>query len=121
MKILVADDSETQRVELKRELEKAGHQVIEASNGVEGLERLQSHPDTALLICDVNMPMMDGLTFCSKIHESGKHPNLQIFMLTSEASPEQKQAAKKYGVRAWIIKPFVAEKLLMAIEKAIKK
>jgi two-component system chemotaxis response regulator CheY len=120
-KILVVDDSESQRVRLRQDLEGAGYQVVEGQNGNDGLEKLESNPDVALVICDVNMPEMDGLTFCSKIHEGGKHVGLPIFMLTTEASPELRQKAKQFGVRAWIIKPHVAAKLLEAAAKVIKK
>src|ERR1017187_8908852 len=113
-KILVVDDSESQRFQLKRDLEGAGHQVLEGLNGQDGLDKLVANPDVNLIICDVNMPGMDGLTMCSKIQEVGKFPGLSIFMLTSEATAELKQKAKQYGVRAWITKPYVAAKLLEA-------
>jgi two-component system chemotaxis response regulator CheY len=102
---------------MKQDLEAAGFTVVEAKDGVDGLEKLNQNSDTRLIICDVNMPNMDGITMCSKIHEGGKFPNLPIFMLTTEASPELKQNAKKFGVRAWIVKPFVPEKLVEAAKK----
>lgn len=120
-KVLVVDDSETQRVQLKKDLENAGYQVLEGTNGTDGLDKLEKNPDVALVISDVNMPGMDGITMCSKIHATGKYANLPIFMLTSEASPEQKQTAKQYGVRAWITKPFVTEKLIAAVGKVTQK
>ena len=119
-KILVVDDSETQRFQTRQDLERAGFTVVEASDGSEGLKKLEQNPDTGLIICDVNMPGMDGLTMCSKVFESGKHPGLPVFMLTTEASVELKQKAKAFGVRAWITKPFIAEKLIEAIRKVIK-
>ena len=118
---MVVDDSESQRARLRQDLESGGYQVVEGQNGADGLEKLAANPDLSLVICDVNMPEMDGLTFCSKIQESGKHPGLPIFMLTTEASPELRQRAKNLGVRAWIIKPHVAAKLLEAASKVIKK
>jgi len=121
IKILVVDDSETQRFELKKVLEGAGYNVLEGVNGVDGIEKLKANPDVALIICDVNMPEMDGLTMCLRIHETGQHKDLPIFMLTSEASAEQKQMAKQVGVRAWITKPFVPEKLLQAVQKVTSK
>jgi two-component system chemotaxis response regulator CheY len=120
-KILVVDDSETQRFELKKVLEGAGYSVIEGVNGVDGISKLKSNPEVSLIICDVNMPEMDGLTMCLKIHETGEFKNVQIFMLTSEASAEQKQMAKQVGVRAWITKPFAPEKLLQAVQKVTSK
>ena len=120
-KIMVVDDSEHQRVQLKKDLEAGGHTVIESKDALDGLEKLETHPDLNLIICDVNMPGMDGITMCSKIHEGGKFPNLPIFMLTSEASAEIKKTAKQFGVRAWITKPHVTAKLLEAVEKVTQK
>lgn len=120
-KILVVDDSESQRTQLKMDLETGGHVVIEGRDGQDGLDKLSQNSEVALVLCDVNMPGMDGLTMCSKIYQGGKFPNLPIFMLTSEATAELKKTAKEYGVRAWITKPYVASKLLDAVAKVIKK
>ena len=120
-KVMVVDDSEHQRFQLKKDLESGGHVVIEGHDAHDGLEKLWQNLDVALIICDVNMPGMDGITMCSKVHESGKFPGLPVFMLTSEASAELKKTAKQFGVRAWITKPYVAAKLLEAVEKVLKK
>lgn len=120
-KILIVDDSESQRFQLKQDLAGAGYEVIEGCDGNDGFEKLQQNPDVALLIADVNMPGLDGISMCSKIHQTGKFVGLPIFMLTTEASPELKQSAKQFGVRAWITKPFVAAKLIEAAGKVIKK
>ena len=119
-KILVVDDSETQRYQLAQELKAAGFQVIDACDGEDGIAKLELNRDVALIICDVNMPGMDGITMCSKIHESGRFPGVPIFVLTTEASVELKHTARKFGVRAWITKPFVPEKLIEAVRKLIK-
>jgi len=120
-KILIVDDSESQRTQLRSDLEKGQHSVIEAGNGHEGLDQLSKNPDVSAIICDVNMPGMDGLTMCLKIKQMNSFPNLPIFMLTSEATAEIKKTAKENGVRAWITKPYVAEKLLGALDKVLKK
>lgn len=119
-KIMVVDDAETQRFQLKKDFESAGYNVVEAVDGVDGLKKLSENADISLIICDVNMPNMDGLTMCSKIHAEGKFKELPIFMLTTEASPELKQTGKSVGVRAWITKPYVAAKILEAAKKVIK-
>lgn len=116
-KILVVDDTEIQRFQLKRDLESAGHQVIDACDGADGLTKLKQNPDVALIICDVNMPNMDGLTMCSQIQADGQHKGIPVFMLTTESSAELKEAGKKCGVRAWITKPHVPEKLFAAVGK----
>jgi two-component system chemotaxis response regulator CheY len=120
-KILVVDDAETQRFQLKKDLEAAGYEVVEAHDGLDGLKVIDLNPDISLVICDVNMPIMDGLTMCSKVKETGKLQGVPIFMLTTEASAEMKQTAKQFGVRAWITKPFVAIKLIEAVGKVVKK
>jgi two-component system chemotaxis response regulator CheY len=118
-KILIVDDSESQRFRLRGDLESFGYAVIEGSNGTEGLNLLEKNPDISLIITDVNMPGMDGLTMCSKIPQAST--GLPVFMLTSEATAELKQMGKKYGVRAWITKPYATDKLMMAITKALTK
>lgn len=118
-KILIVDDSELQRTQLKVVLQGAGHEVIEADDGSVGLDQLEKNPGIQLIVCDVNMPVMDGMTMCIKISESGKYPKMPIFMLTTETSADLKERGKKAGVRAWIVKPFVNEKLLGAITKVL--
>jgi two-component system, chemotaxis family, chemotaxis protein CheY len=84
---------------------------------VNGLDVLSKNSDVALIICDVNMPNMDGITMCQKVHENPQTNKIPIFMLTTEASPEMKAKGKEAGVIAWITKPFVPDKLLAAINK----
>jgi two-component system, chemotaxis family, chemotaxis protein CheY len=116
-KILIVDDSETLRTQLRKTLEEASHEVLEGYDGVNGLETLRANPDVQLILCDVNMPEMDGITMCSKVHEDDGLNKIPIFMLTTESNPEMKAKGKEVGVKAWVTKPFVATKLLAAIEK----
>ncbi len=116
-KILVVDDSETLRTQLRKILEAKGHQVVEAENGVRGLEQFAAHDDLKLVFCDVNMPEMDGLTMCERIRDTMPTRKVPIFMLTTESSKEMKLRGKDAGVMAWVTKPFVEEKLLMAVDK----
>ncbi len=120
-KILVVDDSETVRVQLKKDLEGAGHQVIEAADGVLGLQALKENTDTQLILCDVNMPNMDGLTMCLTVRQENLGNGVNIFMLTTENNPDMKTKGKEAGVRAWITKPYIAEKLLTAVNAVLKK
>ena len=120
-KVMIVDDSETQRFPLKQEFQNAGYQVVEANDGLTGLSTLKENPDVALIICDVNMPGMDGISMCAKIHEMEIFRGIPIFMLTTEASAELKQKAKQFGVRAWITKPFDAKKMIEAAAKVVKK
>ena len=120
-KVLVVDDSESHRFQIKRDLQGAGYEVMEAHDGQDALLKLAEKPKVDLILADVNMPVMDGLTMCAKLHEKGTHLGTPIFMLTTESSNEMKLAGKKVGVNAWIIKPYVIEKLLVAIDKVLKK
>lgn len=118
-KILIVDDSETLRHQLRRDLESAGHEIVEAVDGVDGLEKIRTVKDLKLILCDVNMPNMDGLTMVSKMAQGAGPGSIPIFMLTTEASAEMKARAKDCGVRAWITKPYVVEKLVGAIQKIL--
>ncbi len=116
-KILIVDDSETLRIQLRKVLEGKDHEVVEACDGIKGLEALEANDGIQLVLCDVNMPEMDGLTMIERVHENSKFNTIPIFMLTTESSPEMKSRGKAAGVRAWVTKPFVDAKLLGAVEK----
>lgn len=120
-KILVVDDSETLRSQIRKDLETAGHAVVEAYDGLNGIEMLDGNKDTQLILCDVNMPRMDGLTMCGKVHTTPGYDKIPIFMLTTESNPEMKAKGKDSGVVAWITKPYAAPKLLAAVEKILAK
>lgn len=120
-KILVVDDSDTVRMQLRKDLETKGHKVLEAIDGVDGLIKLQENDGIQLVISDVNMPNMDGFAMCTKIHQDPKYQAIKIFMLTTEASALMKLKGVDAGVRAWIVKPYVTEKLLSAVEKVLPK
>ena len=120
-KILIVDDSEAIRIQLRKDLELNGHVVNEAMDGLDGLNQIAKHTDTELIICDVNMPRMDGLSMCSKVCQDPKNSNVKVFMLTTEASAEMKLRGKDAGVKAWITKPYILDKLLLAINKVCQK
>ncbi len=120
-KILIVDDSEALRTQLREDLEAHSHTVIEAFDGLNGLDQIKKTEGIDLIICDVNMPNMDGLSMCAKLSEMPKYAAMNIFMLTTEASTEMKARGKTVGVKAWIIKPYTLDKLLMAIDKICKK
>lgn len=113
--ILVVDDSETVRLQIRKALEEGGHEVVEAGDGIAGLDALKEHPLIKIILCDVNMPRLDGISMCMKIQENEVTKGIPIIMITTESSPEMKQKSKDAGVKAWITKPFVAEKLLKAV------
>lgn len=116
-RILVIDDAKTMRDTLRDLLTANGFEVVEAENGEQGLEKMSEHA-IDLVISDLNMPGMDGLTMCGHMKEQGyKAP---IFMLTTQTSPELKAKAKDSGVVAWIVKPHKDEVLLGGIRKVLK-
>lgn len=119
MKILIVDDSETLRVQLKKDLEAGGFTVVEGFDGVNGLETLSQNKDVKLVICDVNMPRMDGLTMMEKMASDPETAKIPKLMMTTESSPEMKSRGKAAGVMAWITKPYQADKLLMVLKKVV--
>ncbi len=120
-KILLVDDSETLRSQLKRLVESNGYSVLEAADGKQGLDVLSKNSDVSLIVCDVNMPIMDGITMCMKVSEDPKLNTIPIFMLTTESNIEMKEKGKKAGVKAWITKPFEDVKIVAAIGKILGK
>ncbi len=123
MKILVVDDSRAMRKILRKTLESMGYSessVIEASDGVEGLERLREHrPKIDIILADWNMPNMDGLTFLKKIQSTKDLRHIPVIMVTGEAQKEFVVEALRAGARNYIVKPFTKETLrrkVLAIE-----
>lgn len=116
-RILVVDDAKTMRDNLKELLISDGFEVVEAENGEQGLEMMGQYA-IDLIISDLNMPGMDGITMCSHIKQQGF--NVPIFMLTTQTSPELKVKAKEFGVMAWMVKPHNNEVLLRGIRKVLK-
>ena len=116
-KILVIDDSETVREQVRQTLSGAGYEILEAIDGVDGLEKLRETKDVALALCDVNMPRMTGLEMVAELHRSGI--SIPILMLTSEGQPSLIRRARDAGAKGWIVKPFKPELLLEAMNKLL--
>ena len=119
-KILLVDDSETLRTQLGSLLRTNGYEVVESADGVQGLEAVKSNRDINLIICDVNMPNMDGITMCSHLADDTEANSIPIFMLTTETSVELKQKGKAAGVKGWITKPYNEDKLLTVLGQVLK-
>jgi two-component system chemotaxis response regulator CheY len=113
-KILVIDDSLLVRKQVGTALTGAGYVVVEASDGVDALEKLKVNADVVLVVCDVNMPRMSGLEFLQQVP-----PGTPVVMLTTEGQPELMQRAKQLGAKGWILKPFKPDHLLAAAKKLI--
>lgn len=116
-KILVVDDSSTVRQQVRIALSQAGFQVMEAVDGMDGQQKIASNSDLSMVICDVNMPRMNGLQMLQAIKTAGTANNVPIVMLTSEAQPALIRQAKANGAKGWIVKPFKAEMLVAAVKK----
>ena len=116
-KILVIDDSASVRRQVSGVLCSAGFLVLEASDGLDGAERIRADADLALVICDVNMPRMNGLDMLESLKQEIAERRLSVVMLTTEGQPEAMARAKKSGAMGWIVKPFKEHLLLGAVQK----
>ena len=117
-KILVVDDSATVRQQLRLALAPEGYEVIEARDGAEGLEQMIQVVDLSMAICDVNMPVMDGIEMITRVREKGLE--IPLLMLTTEGQPSLIKKAKAAGAKGWIVKPFDAKLLVKAVQKLAK-
>lgn len=117
--ILVVDDSATVRNEVGSFLKQQGLQVEVAVDGKDGLAKLRSDPGVKLVISDVNMPNMDGLTMVEKIRSELGNQSVHIIMLTTESDPRMKERGKAAGVKGWIVKPFKGDAVVGSIKKLI--
>lgn len=118
-KVLVVDDSATVRNEVSTFLTGNGIQCVVANDGQDGLKKVQSDSDIKLVISDVNMPVMDGLTMVEKIRGELKNSALNIIMLTTESNPKMKERGKAAGVKGWIVKPFNGDAVVGSIKKLL--
>lgn len=117
--ILVVDDSATVRNEVEGFLTRNGVSVATANDGKDGLTKLKSDSAIKLVISDVNMPVMDGLTMVEKIRSELGNSSVHIIMLTTESDPRMKERGKAAGVKGWIVKPFKGDAILGSIKKMI--
>lgn len=115
MRSLVIDDSRAVRIIIGEVLREMGMDVVEASNGLEGLEQLRQHPDIDLVLVDWNMPVMDGLEFITAVRADRSHDALRLVMVTSESETEQVMRAFKAGANEYVMKPFTKEVLIAKI------
>ncbi len=120
-KILIVDDSETIRIELKDALEAAGHKVTAGVDGNDGFQKAESESGFDLVISDYNMPGLDGLSMIKKIKALSKYATTPMAMLTTESSKDLKDAGKEAGVVVWFVKPFDKDKMLTTIQKVFEK
>lgn len=114
--IMIVDDSPSLRQAVVIALKGAGYDVIEAGDGKQGLEQLDGRK-VNLIISDINMPNMDGITMVTEIKRMPAYKFTPIIMLTTEAGADMKEKGKAAGVKAWVVKPFKPDQMLDAVAK----
>jgi len=117
--ILIVDDSAMVRQHVGMVLRRAGFQLAEAANGQEGLDMVDSNRDIDLVICDINMPKMNGLEMVEKVKGKPENETLPILMLTTEGDISLIKRAKLAGAVGWIVKPFNAARLAETVNHLI--
>lgn len=116
-KVLVVDDSASVRQQVALALGQAGFDVVEASDGREGASAIAGDRDIKMVICDVNMPNMNGLEMLAAVKSKPENAGLPVVMLTTEGHPGLIKQAKESGAKGWILKPFKADQLVAAVQK----
>ena len=116
--IMVIDDSASLRNLVSVVLQKAGYEVVEAADGADALSKLDDRR-VHLVVCDVNMPVMDGITFVKHIKQLPKHRFVPIIMLTTETSEDRRLDGQMAGAKAWLVKPFRPEQVVQAVSKLV--
>ncbi|PXF29701.1 Fis family transcriptional regulator [Pokkaliibacter plantistimulans] len=116
--ILVVDDSSSLRSMVSFTLKQQGHSVTEAENGRDALSKAQTGRYD-LVLTDVNMPMMDGISLCTELRKLPTFKFTPILMLTTESSADMKQKGKTAGATGWLVKPFNPDTLLSTVKRVI--
>jgi two-component system, chemotaxis family, chemotaxis protein CheY len=117
--VLLVDDSATILMSLKAVLGKAGFTVETATRGQEALDRVKAGLRPNLIISDINMPQMDGITFVREVRKSPSTRFIPILMLTTETEQAKRQEAKAAGATGWLVKPVPPDQLLGVIKQVI--
>lgn len=116
--ILVVDDSASIRQVVGITLRGAGYEVVEAVDGVDALSKLDGRK-YHLVITDVNMPRMDGITFVREAKKIAAYKFTPMMMLTTESQDAKKKQGQEAGAKAWIVKPFQPPQMLAAVSKLV--
>jgi two-component system chemotaxis response regulator CheY len=117
--ILIVDDSSSLRTVVRMALNRAGYDVLEAGDGIQALTALEQAVKIHLIVSDVNMPNMDGISFVSQLKQHPRHKFVPVVMLTTEGQEAKKQQGRAAGAKAWILKPFNPPQLLDAVSKLV--
>ncbi len=115
-RILVVDDSAAVRQSVSYVLDQAGYEIVQAVDGADALTKLDGST-FHLVITDVNMPNMDGITLTGKIRTHDTYKLVPVVVLTTESQNDKMSAGKEAGATGWIVKPFNSEKLLQVVKR----
>lgn len=116
--IMIVDDSASLRQVVGIALKGAGYDVLEGCDGKDALSKLTGQK-VHLIISDVNMPNMDGITFVKSLKQMPNYKFTPVIMLTTESQEEKKQQGQAAGAKAWVVKPFKPDILLGAVQKLV--
>lgn len=116
--VLIVDDSASIRQVVSITLNGAGYDVIEGNDGKDALTKLDGRK-VHLIISDVNMPNMDGITFLKNVKQLPAYKFTPVIMLTTEAGEAKKEEGRAAGAKAWVVKPFQPAQMLTAVSKLI--
>ena len=119
-KILIVDDSSALRRTMCLSLETKGYRVLEARDGEEGLEQMYQNPDLALVICDIEMPKMNGFELLTSRRQDPQLQKIPVAMLTSRSNKKHQDLANKLGANAYFTKPYTEGAFMREIENLIK-
>ena len=117
-RMLAVDDSRSMRRMVSFALRSGGFEVVEAEDGQEAYE-IARKESVALVLTDVNMPRMDGITLIQKLRELPAYRFVPILTLTTESSAEKKAMGKAAGATGWIVKPFDPNQLVSVINRLV--
>ncbi len=117
--VMTVDDSPSLRQMVSVVLRGGGYEVVEATDGLDALSKLDGR-NLDLVLSDINMPRMDGLELTRKLRMLPRYKFVPIVLLTTESHPEKKQEGKSAGATAWIVKPFNPDQLLAVVKKVVR-
>jgi two-component system chemotaxis response regulator CheY len=122
--VLVVDDSATLRASVKFTLSEAGYAIEEAINGKDALQKLQQLKtrgvQVSLIISDINMPEMDGITFVQEVKRDNAFRFIPVLILTTESQETKKMEGKNAGAAGWLVKPFNNDQLIGVVRKFVR-
>jgi two-component system chemotaxis response regulator CheY len=122
MKVLVVDDSLTMRKIVSNCLKVMGlENVVQAVDGMDALEKLQANADVEIILCDWNMPNLNGFEFLVKMRENEANKGIIFIMVTTESEKESVVKAIKAGANNYVLKPFTPEALKDKVQQTLKK